>query len=106
MRRPSPTRIYVGREHAVYAVGATTVERLRAGSGPASAWGPAASEGPVSLALAHTLLADAGGGGAAPSPTPAAARRFAGEILCRLPADGFVLDASVVRRWLTHAVTV
>src|SRR5215212_5189503 len=80
------SRIYVGRLDeglpVVYAVDAATVQRLLPRN-DGFEWG--ASAGDAALELARTLLADAGGS----EPPHDACRQFSGQILSRLPHDGF-----------------
>lgn len=97
------SRIYVGRldegRAVVYVVDARSVDRLLpAGEGPH--WGPEAGE--TTLDLARVLLADAGG----TEPPADACRRFADQILLRLPQDGFALQRETVGAWLRRYVTV
>ena len=96
-------RIYVARlddgRPAVYAVDAGAIQRLLPpGEGPR--WGPDA--GDSILELARVLLADAGGS----EPPADACRRFADQILSRLPHDGFALQRDTVSAWLQRYVTV
>lgn len=98
------SRIYVGRldqgRPTVYAVDAGTVERLLPPSEDLR-WGPAAGE--TTLELARVLLEDAGGG---TEPPADASRRFAEQIVSRLPQDGFALQRETVNAWLRRYVTV
>ena len=96
-------RTYVGRLEAgcqaVYVVGAEGVERLcppLEGFG----WGVDAIGAPA--VLARTLLADSTGA----EPGPDAARRFATQVLARLPHDGFTLPREAVSAWLRRTVAV
>lgn len=104
MGERSHERTYVGRldagRPAVYAVHAGGVERLRSCAGRELAWGA----GPRASAerLAGAILVDAAGAEA----SGAARRRFAAEVLGRLPADGFVLPGRSVATWLRRALTV
>ena len=102
MQSPDP-RIYVGRLEAgvpaVYAVGAADVERLHP-PGRALEWG--ADAGDAASALAGVLLADAAG----TEPAAEVCRRFAHQILGRLPRDGFALERETVNAWLRRVVPV
>ena len=95
--------IYVGRLDesgpAVYAVGATAVEKLLPGT-EGFAWGTDAID--PALELARVLLADAGGS----EPSADACQRFTEQILARLPHDGFALQRDTVSAWLQRFVTV
>ena len=97
------SRIYVGRldrgAPAVFAVDSAAVERLLPARGT-FAWG--AEAGQPALALAHALLTDAGGA----EPPAEACRLFAGQILARLPHDGFALQRETVGAWLRRYVAV
>ena len=98
----SNSRIYVGRlDHGrptVYAVEATSVERLHPGDD--LRWG--ASAGDATLGLARVLLTDAGGD----EPPADACRSFSEQILARLPEDGFALQRDTVNAWLRRYVAV
>jgi len=95
--------IYVGRLEggcpAVFAVGATSVERLHP-AGLAFGWG--ADGGADAEELARALLTDASGA----EPPTDVCRRFAEQILSRLPSDGFALQRDTIRAWLRRVVTV
>ena len=95
------SHIYVGRlegeRPAVYVVGTTSVERLDP-TGDRFDWGGA----DAALGLAHALLADASGS----EPSAEVSRRFAEQILGRLPRDGFALQRDTVNAWLRRVVTV
>jgi hypothetical protein len=97
------SRIYVGRleeeSPTVYAVGAAGVERLHPG-GEAFDWGADAAA--PALELARALLTDASGS----EPPADVCRRFADQILTRLPRDGFALQRETVNAWLRRVVTV
>jgi hypothetical protein len=97
------SRIYVGRLEGgcptVYAVGATSVDRLHP-LGEAFDWGADAEADAVELA--HVLLTDASGS----EPPADVSRRFALQILSRLPRDGFALQRETVQAWLRRVVTV
>ena len=97
------SRIYVGRLEdgvpAVYAVDGATTERLHP-VGEALEWGAKAAD--AASALAHVLLTDAAGS----EPPADASRRFARQILMRLPEDGFALPRETVNTWLRRAVAL
>jgi hypothetical protein len=97
------SRIYVGRlernRPVVFAVGTATVERLDP-PGEGFGWGMDASGD--TLALARVLLTDASGS----EPPADVARRFADQILSRVPHDGFALPRETVNAWLRRVVTV
>jgi hypothetical protein len=99
----SDSRIYVGRlernRPAVFAVGPASLERLDP-RGDGFGWGmDAADDG---LGLARVLLTDASGS----EPPADVARRFADQILSRVPPDGFALPRETVNAWLRRVVTV
>ena len=98
--KPLDSRIYVGRleddRPTVYVVSATSVERLQP-AGAAFEWGA----GPSSE-LARALLTDASGS----EPPADVCRRFAEQILSRLPADGFALQRDTVNAWLRRFARV
>lgn len=98
----SDSRIYVGRldndGHSVYAVGATSVERLLPLTGRLR-WGRSGDE---VLELARVLLTDAAGS----EPPRDACRQFGEQVLARLPQDGFALQRDTVNAWLQRFVTV
>ena len=100
MQTPT-SRIYVGRFEAegpvVYAVGATELDRLHPLAEPFD-WGADAAEAAVELA--RVLLADASGS----EPPENICRRFAEQILAKLPRDGFALQRETVNAWLRRAV--
>jgi hypothetical protein len=100
---PNDSLIYVGRLEggcpAVFAVGASSVERLHP-AGQAFGWG--ADSGVDSEDLARALLTDASGA----EPPADVCRQFNGQILRRLPSDGFALQRDTIRAWLRRAVTV
>jgi hypothetical protein len=93
--------IYVGRFEGdgpvVYAVGATEVERLHPLAEPFD-WGADAEEAAVELA--RVLLTDASGS----EPPENVCRRFAQQILNKLPRDGFALQRETVNAWLRRTV--
>ena len=95
--------IYVGRLEGgcptVYCVGATSVERLHP-EGEAFDWGEDAAADAEELA--RVLLTDASGS----EPPADVSRRFATQILSRLPRDGFALQRETVRAWRRRVVTV
>jgi hypothetical protein len=97
------SHIYVGRlegeRPTVYVVGPASVEPLDAAV-HAFDWGPAGAD--AALELAHALLADASGS----EPSAELGRRFAEQILARLPHDGFALQRETVNAWLRRVVTV
>lgn len=97
------SHIYVGRlegeRPAVYIVGTTSVEPLDP-TGDAFDWGPGGAA--AALELAHALLADASGS----EPSAEVSRRFAEQILSRLPRDGFALQRETVNAWLRRVVAV
>jgi hypothetical protein len=99
----SDARIYVGRlepsRPAVFAVGTTSVERLDPPS-EGFAWGVDA--GDEAIALARVLLTDASGS----EPSRSVSRRFASQVLRRVPPDGFALPRGTVQAWLRRVVTV
>ena len=99
----SDTHIYVGTlEHnrpTLFAVGPATLERLDP-PGEGFGWGVDAADD--ALDLARVLLADASGS----EPPADACRRFADQILSRVPPDGFALPRDTVNAWLRRAVTV
>ena len=96
------TRIYVGRleegRPEVYAVGAMTVDRVDP-AGDALEWctDPAAAH-----ELARVLLTNASGS----EPPMDICRRFAQQILSRVPQDGFALQRDTINAWLRRVVTV
>ena len=97
------SRIYVGRlernRPVVFAVGTTTLDRLDP-PGDGFGWGmDAADDG---LELARVLLTDASGS----EPSADVARRFADQILSRVPQDGFARPREAVSAWLRRVVTV
>ncbi len=98
--KPPDSRIYVGRLEAdrptVYVVSATSVERLRP-AGAAFEWGAG-----LSRELARALLTDASGS----DPPADVCRRFAEQILSRLPADGFAIQSDTVTAWLRRFARV
>jgi hypothetical protein len=91
------SRIYVGRFEeegpVVYKVGTTDVERLHPMAEPFD-WG-ADAEG-AAVELARVLLTDASGS----EPPEKVCRRFAEQILGKLPRDGFALQRETVNAWL------
>jgi hypothetical protein len=99
----SNTHTYVGRLEAgcqaVYVVGSESVERL---SPPLEGFGWGADAVGLPATLAHELLADASGA----DPGAEAARRFAAQVLARLPHDGFTLPRDAVSAWLRRTVAV
>jgi hypothetical protein len=98
----SDSRIYVGRLDnrgpSVYAIGATSVERLVPLAGRLR-WG---RNGDEVVELARVLLTDAAGS----EPPRDACRQFGEQILARLPQDGFALERDTVNAWLQRVVTV
>ena len=96
-------RTYVGRlesgRPAVYAVEAAAVEPLEPSTGT-FAWG--ARAGDAGVELARALLTDASGS----EPRDDVCRRFADQILRRIPGDGFVLRRETVNAWLRRFVAV
>jgi hypothetical protein len=94
----SPRRFYVGRlERAaasVFVVDSAVRPLAHAGPGPRRfGWGSVDQGG---LHLAHSVLRDV----SSAEPAPDQVRRFLGEVVSRLPDDGFVLAADHVQRWL------
>jgi len=96
-------RIYVGRledgRPAVYAVETAAVAPLEPSTGT-FAWG--AGAGDAGVELARALLTDACGS----EPPADACRRFADQILRRVPGDSFVLRRDTVNAWLRRVVPV
>jgi hypothetical protein len=96
-------RIYVGRlersRPVVFAVGTTTLERLDP-PGDGFGWGTDAADDAIDLA--RVLLTDASGS----EPSGDVSRRFASQVLRRVPADGFALPRDTVQAWLRRVVTV
>jgi hypothetical protein len=95
------SRIYVGRFEAegpvVYSVGTDDLDRLHPLAEPFD-WGADAHEAGVELA--RVLLTDASGS----EPPENISRRFAEQILSKLPRDGFALQRDTVNAWLRRAV--
>lgn len=95
------SHIYVGRFEAegpvVYIVGADDLDRLHPIAEPFD-WGKDAHEAAVELA--RMLLTDASGS----EPPESVCRRFANQILSKLPRDGFALQRETVNAWLRRAV--
>ena len=93
--------IYVGRFEedgpVVYVVGAADLERLDP-IAEAFDWGADAQGAAVELARA--LLTDASGA----EPPENVCRRFAEQILSKLPRDGFALQRDTVDAWLRRAL--
>lgn len=91
------SRIYVGRFEeegpVVYAVGTAELERLHPLAEPFD-WGADAHGAAVELA--RVLLTDASGS----EPPENICRRFAEQILSKLPRDGFALQRETVNAWL------
>ena len=96
------TRIYVGRVEEgwaeVYAVGSESVDRLDPAV-DAFEWGTDAA---AAHELARVLLTDASGS----EPPADICRRFAEQILSRVPHDGFALQRDTINAWLRRVVTV
>lgn len=84
--------IYVARRErnrlSVFAVGNHGVTRLAATDDPTD--------------LARVLLAEA----SCVEPAPDVCRRFADEVIARVPHDGFALPRDTVDAWLQRVVTV
>ena len=101
--KTSDSRIYVGRlernRPVVFVVGTDTVERLDP-PGKSFGWGMDAAGDAVELA--RVLLTDASGS----EPGSDVSRRFADQILSRVPQDGFALPRETVNAWLRRVVTV
>ncbi|HYH59515.1 MAG TPA: DUF6166 domain-containing protein [Thermoleophilaceae bacterium] len=101
MRKPEPI-IYVGRLEdgapAVYAVGGTAERLLPAGA--RIDWG--AGDIDAATELARALILHAAG----QDPSTEVARRFAEQVLSRMPRDGFALQCDTVNAWLRRVVTV
>jgi hypothetical protein len=99
----SDSRIYVGRleqnRPVVFAVGTDTLDRLDP-PGEGFGWGVDAADD--ALELARVLLTDASGS----APEADVSRRFADQILSRVPPDGFALPRETVNAWLRRVVTV
>jgi hypothetical protein len=99
----SDSRIYVGRleqnRPVVFAVGTATLERL---DPPGEGFGWGVDSADDALDLARVLLTDASGS----EPPADACRRFADQILSRVPSDGFALPRETVNAWLRRAVPV
>ena len=95
------SRIYVGRFESegpvVYAVGTAELDRLHPLAEPFD-WGADAQGAAVELA--RVLLTDASGS----EPPENICRRFADQILSKLPRDGFALQRVTVNAWLRRAV--
>jgi len=94
------SRIYVGRFEAegpvVYVVGADDLDRLHPLAEPFD-WGKDAQGAAVELA--RVLLTDA----SESEPPENVCRRFADQILSKLPRDGFALQRETVNAWLRRA---
>jgi len=93
-------RFYVGRlersEPSVFVVDSAVRPLAHAGPGPRRfGWGSVDQGG---LHLAHSVLRDVGSA----DPAPDQVHRFLGEVVKRLPDEGFVLAAEHVQGWL-HA---
>ena len=97
------SRIYVGRlernRPVVFAVGTDTLDRLDP-PGEGFGWGMDSADD--ALDLARVLLADASGS----EPPADVCRRFADQVLSRVPPDGFALPRETVNAWLRRVVTV
>lgn len=95
-------RTYVGRleagAQAVYVVDDGGVARLK--DAESFGWGADSPTAPA--ALARVLLWDATGA----DPDPDACKRFARQVLSRLPHDGFTLPREAVSAWMQRAVAV
>lgn len=90
------SHIYVGRLEegltVVFDIGGGAVERLGD-----FVWGPDAAD--AGVALARTVLTTASGF----EPSVDVARRFAVQVIQRLPGDGFALPQDTVNAWLRRA---
>jgi hypothetical protein len=100
MTTPDPC-IYVGRLEAdgpvVYAIETDAVVSLEAVGGPFG-WG--ADGGDATLELARVLLTDSAGS----EPPADVCRRFARDVLGRVPNDGFAIHRETVNAWLRRVV--
>jgi hypothetical protein len=97
------SRIYVGRMErnrpVVFAVGRDAVERL---DPPGQGFGWGVDSADDALVLARVLLTDASGS----EPPTDVCRRFADQVLSRVPYDGFALPRETVNAWLRRVVAV